>query len=99
MTCSDRTWNETIYVIWNINMRTKDKMCRIAFNLDAPPVNNCTDGKSLYNTSRGQSYLHIPNMSNNDIGSYSCESVYRGGKEVHMINMDITGKNKTTVEF
>ncbi|XP_029701554.1 cell surface glycoprotein CD200 receptor 1-B isoform X1 [Takifugu rubripes] len=90
LTCSNRTWNTIMFVVWNINLTNPPKLCRIAFDFVRPLVDTCRDGKSLHNTSRGQSYLHIPNLSNDDVGIYKCESVYTGGNEVHMINMDIT---------
>ncbi|TWW80965.1 hypothetical protein D4764_01G0007800 [Takifugu flavidus] len=90
LTCSNRTWNTTMFVVWNINLTNPPKVCRIAVDFVRPLVDTCRDGKSLHNTSRGQLYLHIPNLSNDDVGIYKCESVYKGGNEVHMINMDIT---------
>lgn len=99
LTCSNRTWNTTLFVIWNINLTNPPKLCRIAFNIGGQVVDTCRDGKSLHNTSRGQPYLHIPNLSNGDVGIYRCESAYTGGNEIYKINMDITGKNKTRVEF
>ncbi|XP_029701531.1 cell surface glycoprotein CD200 receptor 2-like isoform X1 [Takifugu rubripes] len=90
LTCSNRTWNTIMFVVWNINLTNPPKVCRIAFDFGGPLVDTCRDGKSLHNTSRRQSYLHIPNLSNDDVGIYICESVYTGGNEVHKINMDIT---------
>ncbi|XP_041807455.1 cell surface glycoprotein CD200 receptor 1 isoform X2 [Chelmon rostratus] len=86
--CSDKTWNETIFVIWNIKLKSKD--CKISFSNDGQSVDFCNDDKSLLNNSRAQSYLHIPNFSHGDVGIYKCESVYKGGIENYEINVDIT---------
>lgn len=88
--CSDKTWNETIFVIWNIKLKSKD--CKISFSNDGQSVDFCNDDKSLLNNSRAQSYLHIPNFSHGDVGIYKCESVYKGGIENYEINVDITGR-------
>ncbi|XP_017265687.1 cell surface glycoprotein CD200 receptor 1 isoform X2 [Kryptolebias marmoratus] len=90
LTCSNKTWNETIYVIWNINL--KHKTCNISFSNENPYryIDKCNDGKRVQNTSTGQSFLHIPNFSSEDVGIYMCESVYRGGNENYKINVNIT---------
>ncbi|XP_029386240.1 cell surface glycoprotein CD200 receptor 1 isoform X3 [Echeneis naucrates] len=91
LTCSDKTWNETIYVIWKIQM--SHKSCRIAFSNGDDGVearDSCNDGKSLHNTSRSQPYLRIPSFSINDIGAYNCELAYNGGMENYVINVSIT---------
>lgn len=97
LTCSDKTWNVTMFVIWNIKVKYKD--CKIAFNSDGRSDDSCNDGKSLQNTSSSQSYLHIPNFSNDDVGIYKCEFIYKGGSENYEINVAIKGKineNKST---
>ncbi|XP_070832457.1 cell surface glycoprotein CD200 receptor 1 [Chaetodon trifascialis] len=86
--CSNKTWNETIFVIWNIFL--KDKTCKISFSDDGQRENFCHGGKSLRNTSRAQSYLFIPNFSHGDVGIYKCESVYKGGVDKYEINVNIT---------
>ncbi|XP_076603509.1 cell surface glycoprotein CD200 receptor 1-A isoform X2 [Chaetodon auriga] len=86
--CSDKTWNETIFVIWNIFL--KDKTCKISFSNDGQREDFCNDGKSLRNTSRAQSYLLIPNFSHGDVGTYKCESVYKGGVDNYAIKVNIT---------
>lgn len=78
-----------MYVIWKIYL--KNKTCKIAFNNDGQSHNNCSDGKTLKNTSDSQSYLYIPNFSNDDLGIYTCESVYSGGNENYVIDVSITG--------
>lgn len=89
--CSNKTWNEIFYVIWNITVRGHS--CRISSSNDGQKsVNTCKDGKSLQNTSRVQPYLHIPNFSADDVGLYMCESPYNGGSENYNINVSITGK-------
>lgn len=91
LTCSDKTWNEVLHVIWNIYFR--DHSCKITFSSSGEAgENSCRDGMSLRNTSSAQSYLYIPNFSTDDVGMYECESVYRGGRENYNINVSITGK-------
>ncbi|XP_070694591.1 cell surface glycoprotein CD200 receptor 1 isoform X2 [Pempheris klunzingeri] len=85
--CSDKTWNETMFVIWNIKL--KYKQCRISFSNEGQSEDSCSDGKTLRNTSSAQSYLHIPNFSDADVGVYKCESVYIGGLESYETNVDI----------
>ncbi|KAL7384690.1 hypothetical protein ABVT39_006836 [Epinephelus coioides] len=89
LTCSNKTWNETIFVTWTLTLKNKNKICRIAFT-PGDTSDYCNDGKSLQNTSRGQSYLHIPNFSNDDVGDYRCESVYNGGVDVYLMHVNIT---------
>ncbi|KAM6956057.1 cell surface glycoprotein CD200 receptor 1 isoform 2-T2 [Lycodopsis pacificus] len=89
LTCSNKTWNEMLYVIWNIQFQTK-KECRISFN-NGTNHDSCNDGKSLRNTSSALSYLHIPNFSDTDQGRYDCESVYTGGNDNLAIHVAITG--------
>nr|XP_020465135.1 cell surface glycoprotein CD200 receptor 1 isoform X2 [Monopterus albus] len=88
LTCSNKTWDKMIYVIWNIYLKTKT--CKIGFENAGHIKDNCTDGKSLQNTSSFQSYLRIPNFSGNDVGVYKCESVYSGGSESYELNVTIT---------
>ncbi|XP_068560997.1 cell surface glycoprotein CD200 receptor 1 isoform X2 [Cebidichthys violaceus] len=87
LTCSNKTWNETLFVIWRIQFQTK-KLCRISFN-NGTNDDSCNDGKSLRNTSSALSYLHIPNFSDTDEGRYECESVYTGGNDNHAIHVAI----------
>ncbi|RVE57882.1 hypothetical protein OJAV_G00203590 [Oryzias javanicus] len=87
--CSNKTWNEILYVIWNITIRNHS--CMISFSNDgADSVNSCKDGKSLQNTSSAQPYLYIPNFSADDVGLYMCESPYNGGSENYNINVSFT---------
>ncbi|XP_019208947.1 cell surface glycoprotein CD200 receptor 1-A isoform X2 [Oreochromis niloticus] len=78
LTCSDKMWNETFYVIWKINFTNKAS-CEINFESHGQNTDTCNDGKSLRNTSSAQPYLHIPKFSENDVGIYTCEFAYRGG--------------------
>ncbi|XP_028249369.1 cell surface glycoprotein CD200 receptor 1-A isoform X2 [Parambassis ranga] len=87
LTCSSKTWNETLFVIWTLKLKSKE--CKISFS-DGRSQDHCMDGKSLRNTSNAQSYLHIKNFSTDDVGLYECESVYRGGNENHKITVAIT---------
>lgn len=92
LTCSNKTWNETMFVIWKIKLINTHKDCKIAFTTDGQSEDSCKDGKSLRNASGAQSYLHIPNVSEDDEGIYNCEFVYRGGYENCEINVAIRGK-------
>ncbi|XP_018533798.1 cell surface glycoprotein CD200 receptor 1-B isoform X1 [Lates calcarifer] len=96
LTCSNKTWNETIFVIWKINMTKQNKCCTIGFNSGIGGDDSCKDGKSLRNTSRSQSYLHIANFSTNDVGVYYCELAFKGGVENYLINVDITVPPRTS---
>ncbi|GAA6236203.1 cell surface glycoprotein CD200 receptor 1 isoform X2 [Lates japonicus] len=96
LTCSNKTWNETIFVIWKINMTKQNKCCTIGFNSGSGGDDSCKDGKSLRNTSRSQSYLHIANFSTNDVGVYYCELAFKGGVENYLINVDITVPPRTS---
>ncbi|XP_040004303.1 cell surface glycoprotein CD200 receptor 1 [Xiphias gladius] len=87
LTCSNKTWNEMMYVIWKIKLEYKN--CKIGFSSTGQSTDTCSDGRSLRNTSRSQSYLHIPNFTTDDVGVYKCESAYNGGNENYVINMAI----------
>ncbi|KAM7407245.1 hypothetical protein PAMA_003123 [Pampus argenteus] len=88
LTCSNKTWGEMLYVIWEIDL--KHKSCKISRGVEGGNENSCNDGKSLHNTTRYQSYLHIPNFSKDDVGVYSCESPYGGGLDEYAIHVSIT---------
>ncbi|XP_045910228.1 cell surface glycoprotein CD200 receptor 1-B-like isoform X1 [Micropterus dolomieu] len=90
LTCSNKTWNEMMYVIWTIDMKYNPEECKIAFDTEGRSDDSCEDGKSLRNTSSAQSYLHIPNFSDYDVGVYKCESVYRRLNENYEIHVAIT---------
>uniref|UniRef100_A0A1A8F2P8 CD200 receptor 1-like n=2 Tax=Nothobranchius korthausae TaxID=1143690 RepID=A0A1A8F2P8_9TELE len=87
LTCSSRTWNETLFVIWNLDL--KHKTCKISYCNDGRNDDTCNDGKLLQNTTAGQSYLHILNISAEDVGLYRCESAYAGGNANYKINVTI----------
>ncbi|XP_042263922.1 cell surface glycoprotein CD200 receptor 1-B-like isoform X3 [Thunnus maccoyii] len=87
LTCSNEPRSEVIYVLWKIDLKHKE--CHIAYTNDGQSTDSCNDGKSLRNTPTAL-YLHIPNFSNDDVGVYQCETVYTGGADAHIINMDIT---------
>ncbi|CAK6953926.1 cell surface glycoprotein CD200 receptor 1 [Scomber scombrus] len=87
LTCSKKLWNETFYVIWKIDT---NKKCRISHSNSGRNEDSCNGGMSLQNTSSSQSYLHIPNFSNDDVGVYNCETAYPGGADEHIINVAIT---------
>lgn len=79
-----------MYVIWKIKLEYKN--CKIGFSSTGQSTDTCSDGRSLRNTSRSQSYLHIPNFTTDDVGVYKCESAYNGGNENYVINMAIAGR-------
>ncbi|KAM8749501.1 cell surface glycoprotein CD200 receptor 1-B-like isoform 1-T1 [Acanthopagrus schlegelii] len=98
LTCSNKTWNETLYVIWTIQLKYRNE-CQISSDDGGRGVDTCNDGKSLTYTSSTQSYLHIPDFTNGDEGVYKCESVYKGGSERYEINVAITVPPRTSVWF
>ncbi|XP_047225839.1 cell surface glycoprotein CD200 receptor 1-B-like [Girardinichthys multiradiatus] len=83
-----------MFVIWNIEL--KHKTCRISFSDKDQSIDSCNDGKSLRNTSAGQSYLHIPNFSADEVGVYRCESVYTGGNEYYKFEVAVTAPPKVS---
>lgn len=92
LACSNKTWDETIFVTWEIFLDYKEKNCKITFAPDDDSKDTCQDGKSLRNTSSSQSYLHIPNFSHKDVGVYKCQSPYKGGSYRVQINVALTGR-------
>ncbi|XP_056293870.1 cell surface glycoprotein CD200 receptor 1-B isoform X2 [Pseudoliparis swirei] len=88
LTCSNKTWNDLMFVVWVMTLQTK-KTCRIAFESRGESYDSCKDGKSLRNTSGALSYLHISKFSDADEGLYKCESVYTGGNDHHAIHVTI----------
>ncbi|XP_068614742.1 cell surface glycoprotein CD200 receptor 1-A-like [Brachionichthys hirsutus] len=88
LTCSNKTRAETFYVIWNLNLT--DKFCKIAFSNDGRHENSCNDGKTLRDTASAQSFLHISNFSSDDVGTYTCQSAYKGGGDRHEFKVSIT---------
>lgn len=91
LTCSNKTWNDLMFVVWVMTLQTK-KTCRIAFESRGESYDSCKDGKSLRNTSGALSYLHISKFSDADEGLYKCESVYTGGNDHHAIHVTIIGR-------
>ncbi|KAM3607516.1 uncharacterized protein V6R79_009089 [Siganus canaliculatus] len=87
LTCIDKTWSQTIYIIWTIKSKVSE--CKISLSDQGKSTDTCNDGKSLRNTSSSQSYLHIPNFSADNVGEYKCEFAYKGGHKNILINVDI----------
>lgn len=90
LTCGDKTWtnmDKTMYIIWHLNL--KHKACEIRWSIEGDFVNNCSDHKSLRNTTEGQPILHIPHFSYADVGNYTCDWVYPGGAKhcIYCINI------------
>ncbi|XP_041857476.1 uncharacterized protein si:ch211-214p13.9 isoform X2 [Melanotaenia boesemani] len=90
LTCSNKTWSDLIFVIWDIKLKHRAETCRISGSNLGKSGDTCNDGKTLQNTSSVQPYLHIPNFSADDVGIYTCESVYRGGNENYVITVTAT---------
>lgn len=90
LTCGNKTWNKMMFVVWTIEMKSM-KPCVISSD-SGRSDDHCKDGKSLRNTSRNLSYLHIPNFSERDVGVYKCNSVYSGGNDHYVIHVDIIGR-------
>ncbi|XP_076119205.1 cell surface glycoprotein CD200 receptor 4-like [Alosa pseudoharengus] len=85
ISCSNRTWSDTLHFIWKIKIN--GVYCLISESTKNPPHNNCTGGKTLRNTTNGESYLHIPHFGVQDEGTYTCEGVFRGGAEQVIITV------------
>ncbi|XP_017164743.1 uncharacterized protein LOC108166994 [Poecilia reticulata] len=88
LTCTNKTRADIVFIIWEIHLKTKN--CKISFVNDDSGIDSCKDGKSLQKTSTGQLYLHVPNLSADDVGLYKCESVYNGGNENYNIKVAVT---------
>ncbi|XP_035507368.1 cell surface glycoprotein CD200 receptor 1-B isoform X2 [Scophthalmus maximus] len=88
LTCSDKAWNETIYVIWKIQLKYRN--CEVSFSIEDQSKDTCGDGKSLRNSSTSRSYLHIPKFSAEDVGVYKCDFVFSGGNQICVIHVGIT---------
>lgn len=88
LTCSDKMWKETFYIIWDITPKNKTiQPCRISFAQDGSCEDTCKDGRSLQNTSSFQPYLHIPHFSRNDEGVYKCHSAFKGDAKDIVFNV------------
>ncbi|KAJ8246629.1 hypothetical protein GJAV_G00253640 [Gymnothorax javanicus] len=77
LTCTNKTWNELIYIIWKL--KTAKRHCKIASGFDMEDYDSCNDGKVMNITKTGRSYLRIPLFSTGDEGLYHCEAVHRDG--------------------
>lgn len=90
--CSNKTWSEMIYTIWEISL--PDKRCHISSSDEGQNRNTCKDGKTLGNTTRGESNLHIHEFSEKDEGLYVCETVHKGGSYTANIQVSIIVRPK-----
>ncbi|XP_014907429.1 cell surface glycoprotein CD200 receptor 2-like [Poecilia latipinna] len=88
LTCTNKTRADIVFIIWEIHL--KNKNCKISFVYDNSGIDSCKDGKSIQKTSTGQLYLHVPNLSADDVGLYQCESAYNGGNENYNIKVAVT---------
>ncbi|KAM9850746.1 cell surface glycoprotein CD200 receptor 1 [Aulostomus maculatus] len=86
LTFSNKTWNDTIFVVCDINF--KYKQCKIALSTDKR-IDTCNDGKSLRLTPKYGIHLHIPNFSTKDEGFYSCSTAYKGSSDTCNITVSI----------
>ncbi|XP_072253014.1 cell surface glycoprotein CD200 receptor 1-like isoform X3 [Leuresthes tenuis] len=59
-----------------------------AFNLGSDAYLNCSD--KTWSETIGQSFLHIPGFSADDVGVYKCESAFKGGSENYDIDVTLT---------
>ncbi|XP_054887494.1 cell surface glycoprotein CD200 receptor 2-like isoform X2 [Poeciliopsis prolifica] len=84
--CSNTTQTKAIFIIWEIEL--KHKACKISFSHEGHDGDPCNDGKSIQN-STGLLFLHIPNFSVNDVGTYRCEAAYTGGNENYNISVGV----------
>ena len=62
------------------------------FDSNGQGLNSC-HGKTLHNTSSGESYLLIPNISNSDEGVYTCESAYNQRSDFVIYTLSVRGKS------
>ncbi|XP_074550739.1 cell surface glycoprotein CD200 receptor 1-A [Halichoeres trimaculatus] len=99
MTCSNKTWDKILYVTWKIFLEYKKKDCLISSAHDGQSNDTCRDGKSLRNTPKSQSYLHIPNFSHEDVGVYKCQSPFKGGSDDVLINVALTVPPEISLRF
>lgn len=79
-----------LYTTWNLNVN--GIQCTIAASTDMNPHDTCMDGKVLRNTTKGESYLHIPLFKGTDEGIYQCETVFQGSNYVAYINVFAAGE-------
>uniref|UniRef100_A0A3P8VTZ5 CD200 receptor 1 n=1 Tax=Cynoglossus semilaevis TaxID=244447 RepID=A0A3P8VTZ5_CYNSE len=88
LTCGEKNWSETLYVLWKINL--KHRSCDITREQDSPTVDKCNDRKQLLNATGSTSYLRVPHVSLDDVGIYTCESAFNGGNNKHVFNVTVT---------
>ncbi|XP_051782776.1 uncharacterized protein LOC114650893 isoform X2 [Erpetoichthys calabaricus] len=75
--CTNLTWHQLLMEKWTISNMNEEK-CYINVTHKGRMSNNCTTIR--INTSKLTPYLYIPSFQPNDVGSYSCETLYSGGK-------------------
>lgn len=94
LTCGEKNWSETLYVLWKINL--KHRSCDITREQDSPTVDKCNDRKQLLNATGSTSYLRVPHVSLDDVGIYTCESAFNGGNNKHVFNVTVTGEHSSS---
>ncbi|KAK0130921.1 Cell surface glycoprotein CD200 receptor 1 [Merluccius polli] len=85
LTCTNKTWSEIFFVIWNITLHHRE--CTISLKDDGQSRNTCGGNWALLNTSSGEPYLLIPNISPHDEGLYECQVAYKEG--THSVNISL----------
>ena len=85
-----KMWGEMLYTNWTMDL--KNKRCQMDFDSDGQGLNSCEDGKTLHNTSTGESYLLIPNISISDEGVYTCTFGHKGGTDFAIYKVSVRGK-------
>ncbi|XP_028292910.1 cell surface glycoprotein CD200 receptor 1 isoform X2 [Gouania willdenowi] len=78
LTCSNKTWKDILFVTWKLQLTNKE--CLISISI-GESRDNCSDGKSIRNTSMAPLVLNIPNVSSEGAGVYTCKTYYNGGDE------------------
>ena len=88
-----KMWGEMLHTNWTMDL--KNKRCQMDFDSDGQGLNSCGDGKTLHNTSTGESYLLIPKVSNSDEGVYTCESAYNQRSDFVIYTLFVRGKTSS----
>ncbi|XP_077393869.1 cell surface glycoprotein CD200 receptor 1-A isoform X2 [Festucalex cinctus] len=91
LNCSCRASSaDLMYVIWKVELAGREP-CQVGSSLlEGKSFDSCADGKSLRNVSESRFYLHIPNFSRRDAGSYRCETVFKGGTHTCNFSVSVT---------
>ncbi|KAM9804688.1 cell surface glycoprotein CD200 receptor 1-A [Neosynchiropus ocellatus] len=85
LTCLGHS-NLFMHIIWNI--KTKNNKCRVTFRNESD--NTCRDGLFITKQATNQTFLHIPNFSERDVGIYSGELVHFGSRNICNFTLSVT---------